>query len=200
MFHYGYFVLLPDGRLVAAGSDWGRTPNTYKAGDSMGVKNDRQGIVVGVVKGEPAKRFNVDVMVIVDQQLVEERNQLSIEFVSAAMEAITAPPRNPGPPTIQIPWKDGNARAVAIWNRMILRPPTETFHEFLVEVPLKWSFGEEWYKTEMAKPEANRHVIIRWLAGYREQGQKHRPAGSPEGPSLRGASNWGDHRVDRART
>jgi len=92
MLHYGYFVLLPDGRLVAAGNDWGRTPDTYKAGDSMGVKNGSEGVVVGVLKGDPAKRFGVDVMVIVDQQFVEERKPLSSEFVSAVMQQLKLPP------------------------------------------------------------------------------------------------------------
>jgi hypothetical protein len=43
-------------------------------------------------------------------------------------------------------WKDKNVRVVGIWNKVIFRQPTETFHEFLIEVPLKWSFGEQWHK------------------------------------------------------
>ena len=68
MLHYGYFVLLQNGRLVGAGNDWGPTPDTYKTGDSLGVKDGSEGTVAGVVKGAAAKRHGVDVMVIVDQQ------------------------------------------------------------------------------------------------------------------------------------
>jgi len=180
--HYGYFVLLHDGRLFAAGNDWGPTPDTYKVGDSMGVKNGNEGIVVGVVKADGAKRNGVDVMVIIDQQpAAGVRNPLPSALVDGVIAAINAPPSTPGPPTIQMLWKAKNVRAVAIWNTLIFRQPTETFHEFLIEVPLKTYFGEEWYKAEMAKLEADRHIVVRWLAAYREQGQKHRPANHQKG-------------------
>ncbi len=183
MLHYGYFVLLHDGRLVPAGDDWGPTPDTYKSGDSMGVRNDTEAIVVGVVKGDAAKFYgNVDVMVIVDQQPAAGiRNPLPRDLVAGVVAALNQPPSSPGPPTIQTLWKEKNVRVVAIWNKVIFRPPTETFHEFLVEVPLKSSFGEEWYKAEMAKAKADRHIVVRWLAAYREQGQKHRPANHSAG-------------------
>jgi hypothetical protein len=121
-------------------------------------------------------------MVIVDQQpATGVRNSLPPDFVTAVIAAINAPPHPIGPPTIQTLWKAKNVRAVCIWNRVILRPPIETFHEFLIEVPLKHELGEQWYKDEIEKGEEDRHVVVRWLAAYREQGQKHRPADHEKG-------------------
>jgi hypothetical protein len=64
----------------------------------------------------------------------------------------------------------------------MIRPATETFHEFLIEVPLKGTLGETWYKREMAKSvEADRHIVVRWLKGFREQQRKHLPANHQPG-------------------
>jgi hypothetical protein len=134
------------------------------------------------VKGNAAKRNGVDVMVIVDQQPGSGiRNPLPRGLVESVVSAISEPPRAPGPPTIQALWKEKNVRVVAIWNTVIFRPPTETFHEFLIEVPLKNTFGEAWYKAENVKAEADCHIVVRWLAAYREEAQKHRPADHQKG-------------------
>jgi hypothetical protein len=63
MFKYGYFVRLPDGRLLPAGQDWGPTAHTYKKGDSLGIKNGREGIVYAIVTGGIAKQAALDVLV-----------------------------------------------------------------------------------------------------------------------------------------
>lgn len=180
MFHYGYYVLFHDGRLVLSGNDWGRTPDTYKAGSKLGVRNGVEGTVVAVVKGDPVKRFNVDVMVIVDQQPVSgPRNPVPRQVVDSMVAALHEAPHW-GPPTIQTLWKERDVRAVGLWNKVILRPPTETFHEFLVAVPLKWNLGEDWYKNEMAK-QANRHILIRWLEAFREQQRNSCPPNHQKG-------------------
>jgi hypothetical protein len=182
MIHYGYFVLTHDGRLCVAGDDWGPTPDTYRQGSSLGAKNGTEGVVAAIVKGDVAKRHGVDVMVIVDQQPATGiRNPLPRELVDAVVDAISQPPRAPGPPTIQTLWEEKGVRAVAIWNALIFRPPTETFHEFLIEVPLKNTFGEAWYKSEVVKAEAVHHIVVRWLAAYRDESQKHRPADHQKG-------------------
>jgi hypothetical protein len=64
---------------------------------------------------------------------------------------------------------------VAIWNRLYTRPATETFHEFLIEVSLKCTFGARWYKVELSTPEPKRHVVEQWLRAFREDQQKHKP-------------------------
>jgi hypothetical protein len=49
-------------------------------------------------------------------------------------------------------------------------------------VPLKGTFGETWYKGEMAKAaEADRHIVVRWLTAFRAQQAKHLPADHQKG-------------------
>jgi hypothetical protein len=193
MIHYGYYVLLHDGRLIRAGDDWGPTADSYKPGDSMGTRNGVEGIVVGVVKGNGAKQYaSVDVMVIVDEQPAKgARNPLPRDLVTGVMIALNEPPSSPGPATIQTLWNEKNVRVVAIWNKVIFRQPTETFHEFLIEVPLKWSFGEEWHKAELSKPDADRHIVMRWLTALGEEIRKHQPADHQSG-QVYGASATGE--------
>ncbi len=54
-FAYGYFVRQLDGSIVPAGHDFGPTPDSYKLGDSLGVRGDSEGFVIGMLKGEEAK-------------------------------------------------------------------------------------------------------------------------------------------------
>ena len=193
MIHYGYYVLLHDGRLIRAGDDWGRTADSYKPGDSMGIRNGVEGVVVGVVKGDGAQQYgSVDVMVIVDQRpATGARNPVPRDLVTSVIIALNKPPSSPGPPTIQTLWKEKNVRVVAIWNKVIFRQATETFHEFLIEVPLKSSFGEPWHKAELAKPEADRHLVMRWLTAFGEEAKKHQPADRQKG-QVYGAAATGE--------
>jgi hypothetical protein len=175
---YGYFVRLPNGVPVPAGNDFGPTEDSYKPGDSLGVKNGKEAIVIAVVKGIEAKRKGFDVMV-----LLEEREPGRRLAAGPAPEAVEASVRalifdaaeTSAPETIQTEWKAQNKRAVVIWNTVCLRPITETFHEFLIEVPLKGTFGETWYKQEIVKPESERHVVVGWLHAFRQEGRKHKP-------------------------
>jgi hypothetical protein len=65
---YGYFVKLPNGQLVPAGHDFGPTDGTYKKGDSKGVKNGVEGIIIDVVKGAFAKKIGYDVLVVIEER------------------------------------------------------------------------------------------------------------------------------------
>jgi hypothetical protein len=182
MIHYGYFVLLPNGELHPAGDSWHpSSAESYKPGDSLGVKNGTEGLVAAVVKGAGAMRNGLDVLIIVDQQRATgPRNPLPDTLVQAVVSALEAPPPRGGPPTIQAIWN--GQRFVAIWNKLIVRPATETFHEFLIEVPLKQTLGEKWYLGEMVKgAEADRHIVVRWLRGFREQQAKHLPVNHKPG-------------------
>jgi hypothetical protein len=181
MLHFGYFVLQRDGQLFPAGDDWGPTAATRRPGVSLGVKNGSEGVVAGVVTGAGAMRKGFDVLVIVDAKPAgAPRNPLPADLVQAVIGVLEAPPPRGGPPTIQSLWN--GQRFVAIWNRLEIRPATETFHEFLIEVPLKQTFGETWYKGEMAKAtEGDRHIVVRWLAAFREHLAKHLPANHQKG-------------------
>jgi hypothetical protein len=146
MIHFGYLVLSHDGQLLPAGDDWGPTAERFKPGVSLGgKKNGTEGFVAGIVKGAGAMRKGFDMLVIVDEQPANgSRNPLPNALVQAVIVALETPPPRGGPPTIQAILND--KRFVAILNKLIIRPATETFHEFLVEVPLKETFGEVWYK------------------------------------------------------
>lgn len=68
-FRYGYFVKGHNNSIGAAGESFARTPDTYKKGDSLGVRGGREGIVVAVVKADPSKRKIFDVMIVVEERI-----------------------------------------------------------------------------------------------------------------------------------
>jgi hypothetical protein len=179
MFHYGYFVRLPESKLAPAGDSWSPTRDTYKVGDSLGVRNGAEGIVIDVIK--PAgKQQHFDVLVVVEQR---DANLAGTKPQTRAVVPtfMGSPPPLPSPPTIQTPWVERNQRVVAIWNTVVFRPLTETFHEFLVEVPFKGTLGKAWYKSGKAKHESKQHVLIHWLEALRLQQVQHRPANHQAG-------------------
>jgi hypothetical protein len=188
MFHYGYFVRLLDGKLVPAGDDWGQTKDSYRIGQSLGVKNGTEGIVIGVHRPKAKGQQRFDVVVIVEQRAAAG-NAARCGSGAPASPVVTTmpghPPPLPGPPTIQTALAEGQ-RAIAIWQSIVFRPLTETFHEFLVEVPLKGTFGESWYKREIAKREDRQHIVVRWLAAFRSQASKYKPAGHQKGQVFAG--------------
>lgn len=182
-FHYGYFVILPNGIAVPSGDDFAQKNDTYKVGSSMGVKNGKEGIVVEVVKGDAAKLNGFDVMVFI----VENEPGAMVpwvpsrEAIERAIRGLTAVPESPA--TIQAVVND--KRMVAIWNRLYPRPASETFHEFLIEVPLKSAFSKTWYKAERSKSERKRHAVEQWLRAFREDQQRHKPTDHKPGQVYR---------------
>ena len=67
-YKYRYFVRRPDGALIPSGSDNAPTLDTYKAGDSMGVKDGKKGFIVDVQKGNIAKSLGCDVVVVIEER------------------------------------------------------------------------------------------------------------------------------------
>ncbi|MCL4522292.1 MAG: hypothetical protein M1453_04515 [Acidobacteria bacterium] len=182
--NYGYFVRLPNGVPVAAGNDFGPTEDSYMPGDSMGVKGGKEAIVIAVVKGNAAKRNGFDVMVLLEEREPGQRSAAgpSPEEIDASLRALISDPAlTSAPQTIQTEWKAQNKRVVAIWNGVHIRPIAETFHEFLVAVPLKDTFGEAWYKQEISKAESECHAVVRWLRAFRQEGQEHKPLNHKSG-------------------
>lgn len=49
---YGYFAKMPNGQLVQCGQDWGPRDTVFEPGDSLGIKNGKEGIIVSVVTGQ----------------------------------------------------------------------------------------------------------------------------------------------------
>jgi hypothetical protein len=187
-FHYGYFVLIPNGFLRSSGDDWGPTRDTYQVGDSLGKKNGVEATVVALEKGAIAQMcgFDVAVLLIETEETEQERWVPSQEAIDNALETLAAMPEPP--PTIQTPWPAMNVRMVAIWNGLHQRPPTETFHEFLIEVPLKGTFGKDWHDAEQSKLEKERHVVEQWLRTFYDEGAKHRPPDHNPGDAYEGPS------------
>jgi hypothetical protein len=68
-FRYGYFVKGPHNTIRVAGESFARTPDTYKKGDSLGVRGGVEGIVVAVVKPENPNPNGFDVMIVLEERI-----------------------------------------------------------------------------------------------------------------------------------
>lgn len=158
MFSYGYVVKLPNGRLVRAGQDWGPTLDSFKVGDSLGVKNGKEGIVVAVVKGQEAKLNGYDVMIILEERPVNPEAQSVFQRMIQMSQELESP-RLTSRQQIQANFQGRKIRAVR--NSIFIRPPEETFYDFQINL-LLWTLGKPWFDAEMAKPLEERHIIMRW--------------------------------------
>ena len=74
-FHYGYFVKGAGSSLRAAGESFARRPDTYKKGDSLGVRSGVEGIVISVIRAENPELHDFDVLVVIEERLTEERQR-----------------------------------------------------------------------------------------------------------------------------
>lgn len=186
-YRYGYFVRLADRSIVHAGHDFGLTPDTYALGDSLGVKGDSEGFVIGVLKGQPAKLAGgYDVFVLVEQRRVREKGtpppppwdffqrDEGRQYVEKLMRGAA---RLVSRPQIQATFRGSKFRAVG--KKVYVRPLSESFHDFQVN-HLLWLLGEKWYAAEMAKPPEERHVILKWRAERNEQFKKYQNPGDPK--------------------
>lgn len=68
-FRYGYFVKGPNNQVRASGESYARTPDTYKKGDSLGVRNGVEGIVVAVVRPEKPNPNGFDVLIVLEERI-----------------------------------------------------------------------------------------------------------------------------------
>jgi hypothetical protein len=155
-FSYGYIVRLPSGRLVAAGHSWGPSPDSFKLGDSLGIRSGKEGIVLDVVKGEEAKRNGFDVMIVLEERVVKSQDPFQRR---AQMSRELEPPRLTSRPQIQADFQGKKVRAVG--NTLHFRPAEETFHDFQINL-LLWTLGKPWFDAEMMKPLEKRHIILHW--------------------------------------
>lgn len=74
-------------------------------------------------------------------------------------------PHPTGRPPLETLWQRKRVRAVG--NTLYLRPPSETFHDFLPNL-LRIQLGKDWYNSELAKPPHERHQILRWFFRFQE--------------------------------
>jgi hypothetical protein len=68
-FRYGYFVKGPNNSVRASGDSFALRPDTRKKGDSLGVKNGVEAIVVAVVRAERPEFHGFDVLVVVEERV-----------------------------------------------------------------------------------------------------------------------------------
>jgi len=185
-FAYGYFVRLPDGHIVPAGHDFSPTLDSKKIGDSLGVRNGTEGIVIGILKGKPAKLSGgYDVFVLVEPRPPQAEGSIAPapwDFFQTdegrrLIEILTREPaRLVSRPQIQATVGEKKFRAVG--KNVYRRPRDESFYDFQVN-HLLWALGEEWYQIEMAKLPDERHIILKWRAERNEQLQKYQDPNDP---------------------
>jgi hypothetical protein len=68
-FRYGYFVKGPNNTVRASGESFARTPDTYKKGDSLGVRNGVEGVIAAVVRADRPEFHGFDVLVVVEERV-----------------------------------------------------------------------------------------------------------------------------------
>src|SRR5260370_7141 len=179
IFKYGYVVKMQSGLLVRAGEDWNQTPDSYKAGDSLGVKNGREGIVLAVVKGDEAKLNGYDVMMVWKEGPAEIAGQGIVERMLQMNQDLQSP-RLTSRPQIQGEFQGYKWRAVR--NSVYMRPLKETFYDFQINL-LLWTLGKEWFDAEMAKRLEERHIILQWRHERNELLTANRkPCDAPDEP------------------
>jgi len=186
-FHaYGYFVRTPAG-IFHAGHDFGQTLDTFKVGDSLGVRNGVEGIVIGILKGEPAKKSGgYDVFVLLEQRpprtpgapvAVEQDFFQTGEGQQFARMLTRDPERLVSRPQIQATVGQNKFRAVG--KTLYRRPLKESFYDFQLN-HLLWLLGEDWFNAEMEKPLEDRHVILKWRDERNHQLRKYQDPNDPE--------------------
>ena len=179
MFAYVYAVKLPSGRLVRAGKDFGPTMDTYRAGDSLGIKNGKEGVVLAVVKGDDAKLNGADVLIIVEERPAMTGAQSIAKTILQMNEELQSP-RLTSRPQIQAIIGDQKVRAVR--DSIYFRPKDESFYDFQINL-LLWALGKPWYDAEMTKSVEQRHIILRWRHERSDLLRAHqRPEDDPNKP------------------
>ena len=186
LFAYGYFVKTPNG-ISHAGHDFAPTLDSYKVGDSLGIKSRVEGIVIGILKGEPAKRSGgYDVFVLLEQRpprahgapLATDQDFFQTGEGQHFLRMLTREPeRLVSRPQIQATVGEHKFRAVG--KNLYRRPLKETFYDFQLN-HLLWLLGEDWFNAEMAKPLEDRHVILKWRDERNRQLRKHQDPNDPE--------------------
>lgn len=182
---YGYFVWTPNG-IVHSGHDFGPTLDTYKVGDSLGVRSGVEGIVIGILKGEPAKKSGgYDVFVLVGQReprpsgapAVAVQDFFQTPDGERLRRILTGEDRLVSRPQIQAVHGDKKFRAVGKY--LYPRPLRESFYDFQLNHML-WLLGKDWFDAEMAKPLSERHVILRYRDSRNQQLRKYQDPNDPD--------------------
>jgi hypothetical protein len=71
-----------------------------------------------------------------------------------------------GHPSMKVPLGPDRVGRI-VWNKIYIRPKSETFHQFILDV-LKTTIGKFWYEKQLLLPPENQHVIPRWFDALKE--------------------------------
>jgi hypothetical protein len=197
-FRYGYFVRQPNGSIVPAGNSFCPTPDSYRVGDSLGVRGDSEGFVIGVLKGECAKLAGgYDTFVLVEQRRVREpgagppppwdffQREEGKQFVEKLKRG---PARLVSRPQIQAEF--GGVKFRAVGKNLHKRPLNESFYDFQVH-HLLWHLGKEWFDDEMKKPLEERHIVLQWRSERAQQFRKYQYPRNAADANVRAPSTGG---------
>jgi hypothetical protein len=186
-FAYGYFVRLAPGQIVHSGHDFGQTLDSYSVGDSLGIRDGKEGIVIGILKGKPAQRSGgYDVFVLIEERTPRVEGSgptASWDFFQSGEGRVFLdllmrdPPRLVSRPQIQAAL--GTTKFRAVGKTIHRRPLNESFYDFQVHHFL-WLLGKDWFDVEMAKPLEERHIILKWRAERNEQLRKYQDPKEPD--------------------
>jgi hypothetical protein len=70
-------------------------------------------------------------------------------------------------------------RIRALGAKILVREPSETFHEFLIAL-LQATLGKKWHDEQARSAEEQRHVVWDWLQEWRTLGARSRPPDQPD--------------------
>jgi hypothetical protein len=93
-----------------------------------------------------------------------------------------------GPPSIKMQYVGHTLRI--LWNKLIIRPEKETFHEYIIAL-LKGALGQKWHDDQMQLDPQHRHVIVRWVYAWHQLAKLHEPTGHKPG-EIWGAAPTGE--------
>jgi len=105
------------------------------------------------------------------------------QFMAQVQEA-----RFSGPPSIKMQYVGHTLRI--LWNKLIIRPEKETFHEYIIAL-LKGALGQKWHDDQMQLDPQHRHVIVRWVYAWHQLAKLHEPTGHKPG-EIWGAAPTGE--------
>lgn len=93
--------------------------------------------------------------------------EVMAQFMARAQEA-----RFSGPPSIKMQYAGHTLRI--LWNKLVIRPEKETFHEYIVAL-LKGTLGQKWHDDQMQLDAKDRHAVVRWVYAWHELAKLHEP-------------------------
>ncbi|UKS27289.1 SEC-C domain-containing protein [Paenibacillus sp. HWE-109] len=98
---------------------------------------------------------------------INKNVNISFKFVHASQQS-------PEPNLGIVPSLEFQGQRVrTIWSTLYFRPLRETFHEFLILMAYRNTYGKEFHENQVSIPSDKRHVTFKWWEAYCEWGFKN---------------------------